>query len=258
MQPSSTSPVTSGAAVSSGAVVEEVRGGWSRVVRRVAATAAGLAVLVAGTALWEYGRRAGDTVPADPGDVVLFATFGHYGGEAWLRRRTRRGDLRWRRALPLPGGTRPGLVARRSRRSLAIDAVGLCGLLGGTLVFSGSAIDGWLGRITTAICVVALPLAALAVFQRLRCPVLVAVTSRGVVAEGEELPWELITSVRRGKDGVDLRLREDGEVRHVSVGGHECTVSNERLADVIAYYLDTPHRRSTLDLNAPGPLPAVR
>jgi hypothetical protein len=54
------------------------------------------------------------------------------------------------------------------------------------------------------------PLAACAVFQRLHRPVLVALTSRGVVAETEDMPWERIGSVRRDKDGVHLRLLEDG------------------------------------------------
>jgi hypothetical protein len=242
--------------VTAGTVVEEVRGGWSRWARPVAAASASLAVLAASAALWEYGRRAGTATPADPKDIAALATVVHLGGGEWLRRRTRRGDLNWRRALVLPGGRRPGLVAQRSKRGQAVEVVGLTGMFGSGLVWGGSTIGEWQGRITTAICVVLVPMIAGAVFQRLRHPTLVAVTSRGVVVESEELPWDQIASVRRDKEGVRLALK--GEVRRVTVGGEDCAVSDERLAHVIGYYLATPHRRVTLDLNAPGPLGAVR
>jgi hypothetical protein len=253
VQSSPTPPVTAGT------VVEEVAGAWRRWARAMLAASASLAVLFAGAALWEYGRRAGDATPVNPRDVLFFASLGHFGGEAWLRRRPRRADLRWRRALPLPGMTRPGFVAPRSGWALVVDAVGLSGTYVGFLVLSGSTVDGWMGRIGTALCLVLTPLAAYAVFQRLHRPVLVALTSRGVVAEMEDMPWERIGSVRRDKDGVHLRLVEDGEgVRYVTVGGPDCAVSDERLARVIEYHLANPHRRVALDVSAPGPLPAVR
>jgi hypothetical protein len=242
--------------VTAGAVVEEVRGGWSRWARPVAAASASLAVLAAGATLWEYGRRSGTALPADPKDIAALAGGVHVGGKAWLRSRTRRGDLHWRRALVLPGGPRPGLIAQRSKRMHAVEVVGLTGVFGSGLVWGGSTIDGWQGRIPTAISVVLLPMIAYGLFKRLRHPTLVAVTSRGVVAEREELPWDRIASVRRDKDGVHLRRK--GEERHVTVGGADCAVSDERLAHVIEYYLATPHRRVALDLNAPGPLGAVR
>lgn len=242
--------------VDAGAVVEEVRGGWSRWARPVAAAFASLAVLAASAALWEYGRRAGTTTPADPKDISALAAVVHLGGKEWLRRRTRRDDLHWRRTLVLPGGRRPGLVARRSKRSQAVEVVGVTGLFGGGLVWGGSAIGEWQGRIPTAMCVVLIPMVAHVVFQRLRHPTLVAVTSRGVVAEGEELPWDQIASVRRDKEGVRLRLK--GQARYVTVGGEDCAVSDERLAHVIEFYLATPHRRAALDLNPPGPPGAVQ
>jgi len=220
----------------------------------VVAAFASLGVLVAGAALWEYGR----TAAPDLGGIALIGTVAHLGGDHWLRHRTRRDDLRWRRALTLPGGTRPGLLARRSKRALALEIFATGGMFGGGLIWAGSRVEGWSGRVMTALCVVALPILAYGVFKALRNPVLVAVTSRGVVAGGQALPWEHIKSVRRDKEGVQLRVRDADKGRWVTVGGTDCAVSNERLAHVIEYYLATPHRRSALDLNAPGPLGAVR
>jgi hypothetical protein len=242
--------------VTAGAVVEEVGGGWSRWLRPAVAASASLAVLAAGAALWEYGRRTGDNVPFDPHDVLLLATGLHFGGRAWLRQRTRRGDLRWRRALVLRRGVRPGLFAPRSKLALALETVAVTGMAGSGLVWAGAELDGWGGRILTAFWAVAVPVLARMLFQALRRPVLVAITSEGIVTERETVPWERITSVDRDKEGVHLRLRD--QVRYVTVGGEDCAVSDERLAHVIEYYLATPHRRIALDLNAPGPLGAVR
>lgn len=241
--------------MTAGAVVEE-GGGWSRWIRPVVAGFASLAVLAGGAALWEYGRRAGAAAP-DLGNLLFLATGVHVGGMEWLRRRTRRGDLTWRRAVTVPGGRRPGLFARRSKRALAIGAFAASGIIGGGLVWGGSRVDGWSGRITTALAIVVLPMLAWSVFRRLRHPTLVAITSAGVVADGQALPWEVIRSVRRDKEGVHLRVRDSDKGRWVTVGSEFCAVSDERLAHVIEYYLATPHRRVALDLNAPGPLGAV-
>lgn len=218
---------------------------------------ASLAVLVAGAAVWEYGRRAGTAAP-DLSDIGLIGTLAYLGGAEWLRRRIQRDDLHWHHALALPGGPRPGLLARRSKRATALETFVVGGIFGGGLLWGGSRADGWNGRIMTALGVVALPILAFAVFKRLRHPVLVAVTSQGVVAGGQTLSWEHIKSVRRDKEGVQLRVRDSDKGRWVTVGGTECAVSNERLAHVIEYYRATPHRRIALDLNAPGPLGAVR
>jgi hypothetical protein len=247
--------------VTAGAVVEEVGGSLSRWIRPMAAAFASLAVLAGGAALWECGRRAGTAAP-DMDSVALIGTLARVGGDSWLRRRARPGDLRWRRALVLPGGARAGLLAPRSKRALALETLATCGMFVGGLVWAGSKVDGWNGRILTALGVVGLPILAHAVFKRLRHPVLVAITSEGVVAEGKALPWDQIKSVRRDKDGVRLRVRgpdrDTDKGRWVTVGGADCAVSDERLAHVIEYYLATPHRRGALDVNVPGPLGAVR
>jgi hypothetical protein len=128
--------------------------------------------------------------------------------------------------------------------------------VGSGLVWGGAELDGWDGRITTAFVAVAVVVLARTLFQELRRPVLVAITSEGVVTERRTVPWERIASVHRDKEGVHLRLRD--QVRYVTVGGEDCAVSDERLAHVIEYYLATPHRRIALDVSAPGPLGAVR
>lgn len=251
MQTSPTPPVTAGM------VVEEVGGDRTRWAHTVVAASASLAVLAAGAALWGYGRRVGTGLPVDPHDVLFFATGLHLGGRAWLRRRTRRGDLRWRRRLHLPGGARPGLIARRSTLALGIECVGVAGMLGSGLVWAGATVGGWDGRIFSALGAVVLPAAAFWLFKALRRhPAFVAVTSVGVVNGDETVPWERIARVHRDKQGVHLRMKD--QVRYVTVGGEDCAVSDERLAHVIEYYLAAPHRRIALDVNTPGPLGAVR
>ncbi|BCB81610.1 hypothetical protein Pflav_080200 [Phytohabitans flavus] len=242
--------------MTAGAVVEEVGRDLARWLRPVAAAFASLAVLVAGAALWEYGRRAGTATPVDPHDVLFLAGIGHLGVQAALRSRTRRGRLRWRPALVLPGGTRPGLLARRSRWAWAIEVAAGGAVVGSGLVWGGSTIGAWEGRISSAVGVAALLVSAFAVFRSLRRPRFVAITSTGVTTEDEALPWERIASVLRDKKGVHLRLRD--QVRYVTVGGHDYSISNEHLAHVIEYYLATPDRRIALDVNVPGPLGAVR
>ncbi|MGN9906381.1 hypothetical protein ACTMTJ_02410 [Phytohabitans sp. LJ34] len=229
----------------------------SRGIRSVVAAFASLAVLVAGAAVWEYGRRSGTAAP-DLSGIGLIGTLAYLGGIDWVRRRIQRDDLRWHRALALPGGARPGLLARRSKRGLALMIVAVGGIFAGGLLWGGARADGWNGRIMTALCVVTLPMLAWVVFKAVRHPILVAVTSQGVVAGGQTLSWEHIKSVRRDKDGVQLRVRDSDKGRWVTVGGDGCAVSNERLAHVIEYYRATPHRRIALDLNAPGPLGAVQ
>lgn len=112
-------------------------------------------------------------------------------------------------------------------------------------VGAGSRWYGPIGSVVAAALAVAL--AAIA-FRRLRCSGYVTVTSQGVTYRDCFVPWARIRSANRRKSGVYLRVSEPTEEpRYVEFGGTDCAVSDERLTEVIRFYLADPHRRSALD-----------
>jgi hypothetical protein len=219
---------------------------WIRTAMAAFATSASMA---AGTALWEYGRQAGGAAP----DVscIMFVTTGvHLAGTKWLRRRGRRADFRWRAALVLPDGVHPGLLGRWSRSALALDTVTTIGFVGGALLFSGGQVGAGSvrsGAIWSTLAGAAAVALAVSAFGRLRRSGYVAITSHGVAVGGHIVRWEQIGAVYRDKEGVHLRLKTPENSRYVGVSGPDCAVSDERLAEVIEFYLANPHRRSALD-----------
>lgn len=224
-------------------VIEEPRHDWLRRARLVGAATAALASIAAAPAMWRYGW----TAAPDVGGAVFVLTGAHLAGTQWLRRRQRRGDLDWRAALVLPGGVRPGLLARWSRRAAVIDMTVPAGLLAAGLIWGGGrmATDHmWSGAIMSALAGAGALFAAMSLFRRLRHSGCVAVTSYGVAADGELVPWDQIVSVRPHDEGV--RLRRRGNMR-LDIGGPDCAVPDERLREVVAFFLAHPHRRSALD-----------
>ncbi|HEX2773778.1 MAG TPA: hypothetical protein VHN18_15280 [Micromonosporaceae bacterium] len=227
------------------------------------AAIAASAVVAAGATVWEYGRRAGGAAP-DFGAILFVVSGVELAATRWLLRRDRRADFRWRAALVLPDGVHPGLVGRWSRTALAIDTVAATGLGGGGLLFAGGKVGAgsvWYGTIASTVAGAAVIGLAVSVVGRLRRSGSVAVTSHGVAAGCRLVRWEQIGAVQRDKDGVHLRLRAPGDPRSVDIGGPHCAVSDERLVDVIDFYLAYPERRSALDtgptsspcLSAEGP-----
>jgi hypothetical protein len=229
-------------------IVEEPGRGWRRWIRTAVAAVAASAIVGAGAAVWEYGRRAGGAAP-DVGVIVFVATGVYLAGMHWLRRRGRRADFRWRAALVLPEGVHPGLLGRWSRFALAFDTVEVIGLVGGGLLFAGGKVGAgsvW-GAVLSPLGGVMAVTVAVSTFGRLRRSGYVAVTSHGVAAGGHLVRWEQIGAAQRDKDGVHLHLRASGKPRSVDVGGPHSAVSDERLVEVIEFYLANPHRRSALD-----------
>ncbi|MFK3979535.1 hypothetical protein ACI2K4_04040 [Micromonospora sp. NPDC050397] len=207
------------------------------------------AVLVAGAALWEYGRGTGVSAP-DLTCVVLAAAGLHFAGTRWLVGRNRRADFRWRRTLPVPGDVRPGLSGRWSRSALAVDAGAAVGVVGSGLVFFGARVGAdslWSGSIGSVLAGGWTLVLAVSAFGRLRRPWYVVVTSLGVAARGHDVSWERIGSVYRDREGVHLRLAESESPRYVRVSGPRCAVPDERIAEVIEFYRADPHRRAALD-----------
>ncbi|HEX5996389.1 MAG TPA: hypothetical protein VFY84_14705 [Jiangellales bacterium] len=88
---------------------------------------------------------------------------------------------------------------------------------------------------------------AVTIFGGMRRSASVVVTSHGVAAGGLFVRWEQIGAVQRDKDGGHLHLRTPGDPRSVDIGGLRCAVSDERLVEVIEFYLANPRRRSALD-----------
>jgi hypothetical protein len=88
---------------------------------------------------------------------------------------------------------------------------------------------------------------AVSIFNSLRRSGCVAVTSHGVAAGGRLVLWPEIESVRHDEDGVQLRLRSAGTPRSLHIGGPQCAVSDERLHEVVEFFLAHPHRRSALE-----------
>jgi hypothetical protein len=134
---------------------------------------------------------------------------------------------------------------------LAIEATAVVGFVGGGLVIAGGAAGAdrrWSGiiwSISTGAVAVAL---ARAIFRKLSRSGCVVVTAQGVAAAGRFVRWEEIRAVRRQKDGVYLRLRSsEPKRRPLAVDSPQCSVADERLVQVIEFYLTNPHRRSALD-----------
>jgi hypothetical protein len=234
-------------------VIEEADQARLRRVRVMVAAAAALATVAAGGVVWAYGWRAGDAAP-DAGGIVFIATLVHLAGTRWLRKRDRRADFGWRAALVVPDGVCAGLLARRSRRAAAIEAIAATGLVGGGLLMAGGRMGAgkiWSGALWSAFAGAMAVAVAVSVFNGLRRSGCVAVTSHGVAAGGRLVRWAEIESVRRDKDGVQLRIRSAANPRPMLIGGSQCAVSDERLHEVVEYFLTHPHRRSALDGGGP-------
>jgi hypothetical protein len=230
-------------------VIEEPGRERSRWIRTALASLAVFATLGAGAVLWEYGRRQGYGDSEVRG--ILFAIGGvHAAGTYWVRHRPRRADFRWRARLVVPGAVRPGLLGAWSWRALAIEAMAAAGFVGGGLVVAGGAAGegGGSGIIWTAL---AAPLAvalAVAVFRKLRRSGCVVLTAQGVGARGRFVRWEDIRAVRHHKDGVDLRLRSSqARPRLLHIDGPQCNIADERLVQVVDFYLANPQCRLALD-----------
>lgn len=231
-------------------IIEEQRRNRLRWIRIVVAAFAASAIVAAGAALWEYGRRAGGAVP-DVSCILFVATGVHLAGTRWLRRRGRRADFRWRAALVLPNGVHPGLQGRRSRSALAIGAVTATGFVGSGLLFFGGQVGAgrvWSGPIGSILAGAAAIALAASAFGRLRRSGYVVITSHGVAVGGHIVLWEQIGAVYHDKEGVHLRLKTPENPRYVGLSGPDCAVSDERLAEAIEFYLANPHRRSALDI----------
>ncbi|WP_329103487.1 hypothetical protein OG792_26920 [Micromonospora sp. NBC_01699] len=242
-------------------IIEEPRRNRPRSVRTVIAVLAASAIVAAGAALWEYGRRLGAAAP-EVSFIVLVTIGIQLAGERWLRTRHRRADLRWRAALVLRDGVHPGLQGRWSRAALVFDAVGTTGFAWGGLFFFGGQVGAgsqWSGPIGSILAGVATIVLAATAFGRLRRSGYVTITSRGVTVGDDTVGWERIEAVYRDSKGAHLRGKTPEDPRYVRIGGPDCAVSDERLAEVIEFYLAHPHRRSALD-DGPGQvvLPARR
>lgn len=88
----------------------------------------------------------------------------------------------------------------------------------------------------------------MAAFRRLRCSGYVTITSWGVTYGDRLVRWEQFRSANRRKSGVYLRLKEPVEdPAFVEFSATACAVSDERLTEVLTFYLANPHRRSALD-----------
>jgi hypothetical protein len=217
---------------------------WRR--RTTAAAGAGLAVVACGAAGWLLGWSAGADLPS-AGGVAFASTAIHLVVQALLRRRRRRGDLRRRDAVPSPAGPRPGLVVPWSPTALAAEALFVVGILGSGAALAASKLAGgenWYGGIGTAIVGLGVAATARATFTRVRGAGCATVTSTGVTADGLAATWPEIVSADAGDNHVVLHLL-DG--RTLEAGGPDGTVADERLAEVIRYYVDNPARRHCLD-----------
>ncbi|WP_345539274.1 hypothetical protein [Phytohabitans rumicis] len=217
-------------------------------VRAGIAAVTALAGLGAAGALWEYGRRAGAAAP-DVSGVVFVATGVHIAATQWERRRRRTADLRWRPALVVRGGVLAGLHARVLRRTLALRAFGVITLVSGGLVFAGGEVGAgktWSGVIGSTIAGGTALALAVITCKDFRLSGGVSVTAGGVVLNGRVLPWDRIGSVERDEEGIHLRLRPPGYPRTVEISDSDSAVPDERVAEVIEFYLANPHRRSAL------------
>jgi hypothetical protein len=235
-------------------VIEEPRHDRLRRARLAGAATAALASTAAAAAIWGYGL----TAAPDVGGAVFLLTGAHLAGTHWRRRRQRRADLDWHAALVLPGGVCPGLLARWSRRATIIDVAVPAGLVAAGLMWGGERLATghmWSGAIMSALAGAGALFAAMSLFRRLRHSGGVAITSYGVAADGDLVPWDQIVSVALHDEGV--RLRRRGNMR-LDVGGPNCAVPDERLREVIAFFHAQPHRRSAIGSRITGLSAMVR
>lgn len=228
-------------------IIEERGRARLRRIRTALAVVVATAILAVGAVVWAYGRLLGEDV--DAGWLMPVAGIVHAAGGRWRGRRDRRADLRWRPALVLSAGVRPGLQARWSRSAVATDALAAAALAGSGLLHSGGEVGTgsvWFGpTISVAAGAMTFVFAALA-FRRVRRSGYVTITAHGVAHRGNVVRWERIKSVFRDKDGVHLRLNAETP-QYVDFGSTDCAVSDERLTEVIKFYLAEPRRRSALD-----------
>jgi hypothetical protein len=184
-------------------------------------------------------------------DILVLLSAGlHFAGTRWLRTRKRRADLRWQAALVLPDGVRPGLLGRWSWVAVAVNAVGTTGFVLGGLVFFGGRVGAdsiWFGVIGSIAAGAGAIVLADGAFRRLRRSGHLAITSGGVAVGDEVVGWDQIEMVRRDRRGVHLRQKTPKAPRNVQLTAPDCAVSDDRLAEVVEFYLANPHRRSALD-----------
>lgn len=230
-------------------IIEERRRTRLRWIRTTAAACAATAILIASVLLWRYGTLLGEEV--DVGWVASIVGVVHLVGRGRLRGRERRADFHWRPALVLRGGVHPGLSAGWSRSAFAIDAVVGAGFTATALLHFGGRVgtgSRWYGPIGSVVAAAMAVALAVAAFRRLRCSGYLAVTSQGVAYRGRIVGWAQIRSVNRRKSGVYLRVSAPSEEpRYLEPDSVDCAVPDERVTEVIRFYLANPHRRIALD-----------
>lgn len=226
-----------------------------RWIRNATAACAAAGILAVGALMWEYARRVGDEIDATW--IGSLAVITHAVVRKGLSTREKRADFRWRPTLVLVGGVHPGLRAGWSRSAVALDAVvGACLTTSALLYFGGKVGAGsrWYGPIGSVVAAAAAVALAVAAFRRLRRSGYLAVTSQGVAYRGRIVGWDQIRSVNRRKSGVYLRVSAPSEEpRYLEPDSTNCAVPDERVTEVIRFYLANPHRRIALD-TGPEPL----
>jgi hypothetical protein len=224
--------------------MEDAAGIRARRARLGAAVGAVAAVVAAGLATWVIAGSV--TISAGtPGVVAFLASAVQLAGRWLLDRRRRRGRWSWRPALVLPGGVRPGLVARWSVAAFAVDAVGAVAFSAAGLLEAGRSTNAgsrwnilWLAAAGVVLLVFAVRL-----FARLRWSGCLAVTESGVAAGGKLLPWAQIHAIECGDNGIVIHMRSG---KPIPVDGAESVVPDQQLAEILRFHLDHPGRRTAL------------